>query len=219
MWHLHNNKLIDEEIYGSRKGKTGSEALISLQLLADHSRTWQKNTAVLFNDADGCYDRIPPNLAEISLVRLGCPKSIARAHTIAQRCMKHYIKTATGVSEGYIKFDRVKKRKIRNGVILVLTGLIGGVGQGGGASPIIWMAILIILLNAYKKTQVGATIVDCILNVAIPLWIISYVDDNSIVRHFPLDVTVHNMLEGMSKNLQEWQKLLQLTGGDLSLEK
>ena len=39
LWHLHDNKLIDEEIYGSRKGKTGSEALISLQLLADHSRT------------------------------------------------------------------------------------------------------------------------------------------------------------------------------------
>ena len=39
MWHLHNNKLIDEEIYGSRKGKTGTEALINLQLLADHSRT------------------------------------------------------------------------------------------------------------------------------------------------------------------------------------
>ena len=71
LWHMHDKKLIDEEIYGSRKGKTGSEALISLQLLADHSRTWKKNTAVLFNDADGCYDRIPPTLAEIALRRLG----------------------------------------------------------------------------------------------------------------------------------------------------
>ena len=151
LWHLHDNKLIDEEIYGSRKGKTGSEALISLQLLADHSCTWKKNTAVLFNDADGCYDRITPTLAEVNLIRLGCPQSIAKYHTTAQRCMKHYIKTATGVSEGYTKFDRVKRKKIKNGVILLLTGLIGGVGQGGGASPIIWMAILIILLNAYKK--------------------------------------------------------------------
>ena len=219
LWHMHNKQLIDEEIYGSRKGKTGSEALISLQLLADHSRTWKKNTAVLFNDADGCYDRIPPTLAEIALRRLGCPETITKAHTTAQRSMKHYIKTSTGVSEGYIKFSRRSKRHIRNGVIMILSGLIGGVGQGGGASPVIWMAILIILLKAYKKTQLGATITDFILNTIIPLWIISYVDDNSIVRHFSETSTVPEMLEGMKSNLFEWQKLLQLTGGDLSLEK
>ena len=39
MWHLHDKKLLDDEIFGSRKGKTGAEALISLQLMADHSRT------------------------------------------------------------------------------------------------------------------------------------------------------------------------------------
>ena len=39
MWHIHNNAIIDDEIFGSRKGKTGHGALISLQLLADHSRT------------------------------------------------------------------------------------------------------------------------------------------------------------------------------------
>ena len=111
MWHLHNNKLIDNEIFGSRKGKTGHEALISLQLLADHSRTWKKNVALLFNDADGCYDRIPPNLAEIALRRLGCPISIAKAHTKAQRLMRHHVKTSTGVSEGYITYG--KKRRGR----------------------------------------------------------------------------------------------------------
>ena len=41
-WHLHDNKALDDEIYGSRKGKTGAEALIYLQLLADHSRIWKK---------------------------------------------------------------------------------------------------------------------------------------------------------------------------------
>ena len=179
----------------------------------------EKNTAVLFNDADGCYDRVPPTLAEVALRRLGYPKSITKAHTIAQRLMKRHIKTSTGVSEGHIKFSRFNKKKIRNGVILILTGLIGGVGQGGGASPIIWMAILIILLKAYKKTQKGAKIVDFITNIAIPLWIISYVDDNSIVRHFSTTASVKEMLEGMKTNLLEWQKLLQLTGGDLSLGK
>ena len=44
-------------------------------------------------------------------------------------------------------------------------------------------------------------------------------DDNSIVIHFPASATIKEMLEGMKDNLKEWQKLLQLTGGDLSLEK
>ena len=39
MWHLHDKKLLDDKFFGSRKGKTGAEALISLQLMADHSRT------------------------------------------------------------------------------------------------------------------------------------------------------------------------------------
>ena len=82
------------------------------------------------------------------------------------------------------------------------------------------MVILIILLKAYKKTQKGAKkIVDFITNIAIPMWIISYVDDNSIVRHFSATASVKDMLEGMKTNLLEWQKLLQLTGGDLSLGK
>ena len=59
IWHAHDNEIIDEEVYGSRKGKAGTEVLINLQLLADHSKTWKINTAVLFNDMTGCFDQIP----------------------------------------------------------------------------------------------------------------------------------------------------------------
>ena len=60
MWHIHQNGIIDDDIYGSRVGKTGAEALITLQLIADYARIWKVNMAILFNDADGCFDRIPP---------------------------------------------------------------------------------------------------------------------------------------------------------------
>ena len=70
--------------------------------------------------------------------------------------MKHFVKPSTGVSEGYIKFSCYNKRKIRNGVILALTGLIGGgVGQGGGASPIIWMAIFNCITTSIQKDSKG----------------------------------------------------------------
>ena len=51
--------------------------------------------------------------------------------------MKHYIKTAFGTSEGYIQFGETYKTIIIQGIIMLLIGPIGGVGQGGGASPII----------------------------------------------------------------------------------
>ena len=48
-------------------------------------------------------------------------------HTKVLRNMKHYIKTAVGISEGYIKFAKEKKKLVRNGAIMILTGMIGGV--------------------------------------------------------------------------------------------
>ena len=85
MWHITKMKIVDDEIYGSRKGKTGIEALVSLQLLTDHSRIWKKNMALLFNDADGCFYCIPPPLATLALRRIGCSKSITKAQTLVQK--------------------------------------------------------------------------------------------------------------------------------------
>ena len=218
-WHMHDQGIIDEEVFGSRKGRTGAEALITLQLLADHVRTWKINLALLFNDADGCFDRIPATLAELALLRVGCPRSITRAHTKIQQSMKHFVKTATGVSIGWIQYGKENKKKVRNGTILLLMGLIGGIGQGGGASPLIWMSVLLIMMGAYKQTQLGARVIDCVTKSIILMWIISYVDDNSIVRTFDHTATIQSMLEEMTASLTEWRKLLQITGGDLSIEK
>ena len=84
MWHITNFNLMDEEVYGSMVGKTGLEALTSLYLLADHSRTWKKYLALIFNDADGCFDMIPPLLETIALRRIGYPLSITKAHIKVQ---------------------------------------------------------------------------------------------------------------------------------------
>ena len=60
---------------------------------------------MIFNDADGCFDQIPPNLANLVLMRLGCPGESSNTCTIVQRKMKHHIKTSHGVSLGYIQFN------------------------------------------------------------------------------------------------------------------
>ena len=104
MQHTTTEGLHDLETYGSRKGKTAAEALIALQLLYDNARIWKHIVGIIFNDAAGCYDRIPPQLGDIALRRLGRPRSVAHAHTQAQRNMAHYIRIAAGVSKASIIF-------------------------------------------------------------------------------------------------------------------
>ena len=100
MRFMTEENLLDEEIFGSRLGKTAPEAILNLQVVYDHHRIWQKNIISIFNDADGCYDRIGPNLCDVSMQRTGCPRSIAQCHTIVQKNMKHHVRIAAGVSEG-----------------------------------------------------------------------------------------------------------------------
>ena len=112
--------------------------------------------------------------------------------------MKHHLRTTIGVSEGYIQYGKENKQIIKDGLILFISGIIG-VGQGGRASPIIWMTILIILMRAYKKTQQGASIWNCVTNTAMFMFIISYVDDNLIVRHFQRNTTTAEIIREMKK--------------------
>ena len=127
--------------------------------------------------------------------------------------MKHYIKIAPGVSTGYIKFAEEEYciyDKSNN--IISLQGPIGGVGQGGGASPIIWTAVLLIMLEAYKKVYKGTTLYDVTKALKVIYWIISYVDDNTIIRSFPSETTTYEILFIMRNCLRQWHKLLVLTG-------
>ena len=219
MWHIHKAKAIHDKIYGSSVGKTGAEALITLQLITDYARTWKMNLDVLYNGADSCFDRILSKLAELALMRIGCPSNIAKAHTTVQKNMKHFVKIAVGVSIGYIKYQKKAKKVTKNGIILILAGLIGGIRQGGGSSPIIWMAVLMIMMMAYKVTNKGADMYDPVTKERVTFWLTSYVDDNTMVRFFSRNTSMEDILAIMTKSLNEWLKLLQITGGNLSLSK
>ena len=60
---------------------------------------------------------------------------------------------------------------------------------------------------------------DCIHNLAYTIHIISYVDDNTLLRTFDQGITLRRMFQTSSDNFTTWNKLLQVTGGDLCLEK
>ena len=219
MKHMNQNDLHDPETFGSRTGKTAPEALINLQLLFDHYRTWKMPISIIFNDAIGCYDRIVPTISELAMRARGCPKGIAQCHTITQKRMKHRIRIATGVSEGVIKFSENEEVVMDGRMIKSIQGKTGGIGQGGGAGPLAWIAIIDVMLEAYRKLRPGAEALDIMMLYSMCYWMISYVDDNTIVTGFSIESTKEEMLRIIRENLGSWRRLLKLTGGDIDVIK
>ena len=219
MKHMNENNSHDPETYGSRSGKTAPEALMNLQLLFDHCRMWNKPVGCIFNDAIGCYDRIVPILCETAMRKKGCPQGIAKCHTLTQKNMKHRIRISTGISKGLIKFGEETKISMDNKNITEIQGRTGGIGQGGGGGPMAWIAVINIMIEAYRKLRKGAIMSDVCDISPLLNWIVSYVDDNTLVQTFDNEQDTTIMIKKMTENLGSWQRLLQLTGGDIDLEK
>ena len=214
---------IEPHAYGSIPGKDAIEAMKLLQYLYDNHRILKKDLIVIFNDAAGCYDRVRPNHSELCSLRLGCPRSIMQTHTITQNRMQHHVKTATGISKGYIKWGDMEEHDevIRSitGATTILIGNIGGIGQGGGASPVEWLAVLLVMIKTFKKFSTGAIVRDPLNINGIHIPIVSYVDDNSIVKSIQKATSVAKIFEEASQEMRHWKRILRVTGGDLAPQK
>ena len=219
MRHMNDNKLHDPETFGSRSGKTAPEALLNLQLLFDHCRMWKKPIGCIFNDAIGCYDRIVPILCETSMRKKGCPRGIAKCHTLTQKNMVHRIRISSGISKGSISFSKIKSIRHVDSHIDYIKGKTGGIGQGGGGGPMAWISVINIMIMVYRKLCEGAKATDLCSLYSLTYWIVSYVDDNTLVQTFEKGSGLPEMIKTMTRNLKSWQRLLQLTGGDIDLEK
>ena len=55
--------------------------------------------------------------------------------------------------------------------------------------------------------------------VCIDTMVVSYVDDNTIVRIFPANSTPEQIFAELTQHLKSWRKILQITGGDLDITK
>lgn len=133
----------------------------------------------------------------------------------------NYIRTKTGISKGHIEWgvsDDDIEKIIQEG-IAIIKGNIGGEGQGGGASPIMWLVVLIVMIKTYQQFTTGAEVRDPIELEKLVIYILSYVDDNSIVKSFESDKTVEEIFEEVAQDMNRWRRILQSTGGDLAVPK
>jgi hypothetical protein len=220
MYHIVKSTQCSSQAFGSIPGRTAHEALLTLQLVYDNTRLMKQPTASLFNDAAGCYDRIRPLLSYLSMIRVGCPHGIAYCHSLTQREMKHYVKTSRGTSTGNIQWSAATTTSLSNQHgITTISGNIGGIGQGGGGSPVGWLAVLIVMIHTYSKFASGVPMTDPMGIYTLTLFLISYVDDNTLVQRYRQDQTMESILSHLQYCLKRWHNILRITGGDLALAK
>ena len=80
------------------------------------------------NEAAGCYDKIVPPHRNLCYRRIGLPASAAKMLAIVLNNTVFYLRTGHGVSAKIYCSTKIRR--------------ILGTGQGNGASPCIWTAIL-----------------------------------------------------------------------------
>lgn len=127
MWKAEQDNSLAANNYGVWKKKCAVE--VSLNITLTYNSIWARRSKamLLSNNACGCFDRIAHMVAYICLLRLRAPKEplLSRIGTI--QCLRHFIRTAFGVSE---KTDGGDTE-------ISLQGLL----QGNGMAPPGWTAV------------------------------------------------------------------------------
>ena len=98
MQYGEKHGLNGHQLYGSCKGRSTYDALITVRIIYDMARTQQDYIISIFNDLKGCYDRVRPAVNTITTRRMGLPKSVALCHASALKKLRHHIRTGFGIS-------------------------------------------------------------------------------------------------------------------------
>ena len=204
------NALNDQQ-HGSRPRRMTTDALFLARLEKDLIRQTKANSAHMDNDATGCYDRIVTSLGMIACRRLGMPENAIRCQAETLRHMTYAVKHVYGVSS--LQYESTD------------TEPLFGTGQGSGASPAIWLGLVVILLNALDRMSSedeipGLEFVDPWNDIAEAWRVGAFVDDTNQGVLDPHGVlSPSELVEKLRQAGQLWETLLHISGGCLNLAK
>ncbi|KAI2501729.1 hypothetical protein MHU86_12735 [Fragilaria crotonensis] len=176
------------------------------QLTTDLCRVLKHDLARFDNDASACYDRIIVALGMLAARRCGMPDNAIRVHSEALQFMKYTVKTAYGVSDNNYQGTPFEP--------------LFGTGQGSGASPSVWLTLVVILLNTLDR------LVPDRINF-VPLrgdrthqrLVDAFVDDTSLGFTSAGEHSYDELIGRLQQVAQTWEHLLFLSGGKLNLAK
>ena len=198
--------LLNANQHGSIPDRTAMDPVMLTQLTTDLSRILKCNLARFDNDASACYDRIIVMLGMLAARRCGMPENAVRTHAAALLMMKYVVKTIHGISE-------------ENYQGTVFEPLFG-TGQGSGASPSVWLTLVVIMMNTIDRVipeRMSFTSPDgSILHKRLAE---AFVDDTALGFTDYGKLTYVAMVKRLQEIAQTWERLLFYSGGALNLKK
>ena len=209
VWHVHNNKRLNEGQAGSRPGRNSIDVVIQKEMKYLYSLLTKTGLATMDNDAKSCYDRIICDIAMIISQYFGISSQTVSVQSRTLRKMRYRLRTALGDSKGY--YEHTQETPIH------------GTGQGSCASPALWLIISSILMDCLSELSGGMTMKDVTNVHQIKQWIDGFVDDTSLFSNLintgfnPNDV--HTLHQNLARDMTAWQELLEASGGKLELSK
>jgi len=176
------------------------------QLTADMCRLLKINYVRFDNDASACFDRIIVALGMLAARRCWMPISAIRSHAKSLELMKYMVKTVYGISESCYQGTPFSP--------------LFGTGQGSGASPAVWLTLVVVLLNTLEKVspmRMSFVSPDG-LNVHSRL-VDAFVDDTALGFTDDGKASFEELIHRLEEVAQTWEKLLHYSGGALNLSK
>jgi hypothetical protein len=199
-------KLLNDGQHGSIPQRKATDPIMLTQLTTDLCRILKHNLARFDNDASACYDRIIVALGMLAARRCGMPETAVQTHADCLRLMKYTVKTVHGVSENNYHGTTFEP--------------LFGTGQGSGASPSVWLTLVVVLMNTLDRiipermhfnspdsTMSHKRLID------------AFVDDTSLGFTDPGLLTLETMIAKLNNIAQTWERLLFCSGGALNLSK
>ncbi|KAI2505051.1 hypothetical protein MHU86_9407 [Fragilaria crotonensis] len=198
--------LLNDGQHGSVPGRTTMDPVMLNQLTTDLCRVLKINYARFDNDASACFDRIIVALGMLAARRCGMPPEAIRTHATSLELMKYMVKTVYGVSEESYSGTPLEP--------------LFGTGQGSGASPSVWLSLVVLLLNTLERVipdRISFRSVDG--SITHRRLVDAFVDDTAIGITDDGTKSIHELTTALETVAQTWEQLLHFSGGALNLKK
>ena len=200
-------QLLHDGQHGSVPRRNTLHPIMLMQLTTDLCRILKHDFLRIDNDATACYDRIIVALGMLAARKCGMPANAIRTHAEALEFMRYKVKTIYGIS-----FDNYHGTPFAP---------LFGTGQGSGASPAVWLTLVVILLQTLdrlipERINFKSIQGDCKHSRLTD----AFVDDTSMGFTSTSDnTTLEDLVSSLQKIAQTWEHLLFLSGGKLNLSK
>jgi hypothetical protein len=129
--------MLNDGQHGSVPKRSAMDPIILTELTNDLCRLMKHNIARFDIDASTCYDRIIVTLGMLAARRCGMPDNAVSTHANCRKLMKYTVKTIHGISKENYKGTTFEP--------------LFGTGQGSGASPAVWLTLVVVLMNTLDR--------------------------------------------------------------------